>query len=784
MAKKAKMTDDELVAHVEKEEGACIVHFTGLLSEQRRKAMQYYYGQPYGNEVEGRSQVVTTEVKDAVEGILPALMAIFTSADEIVRFEPQNAQDEEVAQQATDYINYLFSRQNNGFLALYCMFKDALLQKNGYVKVYWEDYEDQSKETYESLDDKQFQSLMDNKELELIEHTEYPDEDAMEEIQKVIAQAQQTMAQLQPPQQQMLAMQLQQMAAQKPMLHDAVFKQTKRHAGICIDPIPPEEVLISRETPNDLTKARFVEHRTLRTLSYIREMGYDVPDDIADYAPNADFNLERVERLRYDDSLSYKLGDDVNDTSTKEVWLCEAYCRVDFDGDGIAELRKITKVGKTLLDNEEFDSLPIIGGTAVLMPHKHYGLSLFDLIGDNQLIKSTITRQLLDNAYNANNSRVVVLDGMVNMADLLTSRPGGVVRAKAMGAVQQMDHQLLGAPFYSLLEYFDKVTAKRVGSTGFPNAVDPDAINSKAAFVDRFAEGAMERTNLMARILAETCVKDIFWKILELISKHQNKPQQVKLRGKWVEVDPREWRDRFHMTVTVGLGTGNQQKTLNAIQTMGNLYLGAINSGHGRVVQEDNVYALLKMAARATFPKDADSLVTDPQTLPPVQPPPNIDLMKVQLAAHKVEVQDQQKKDKMAFDAGMTQLQQKFDAALTMFNAKTQQTELQQQHASEMEQRVLAHHADLQKKMLELQSQSRDAITAHMANFGLVDKESEAAQQQAAMQGAIDAILQQQAAFHEQLQATHEAALAPRETEVTARDEKGKVKKAVSRVKK
>lgn len=779
----ARMNEDELLAHVEKEEANCIVHFTSMLSEQRRKAMAYYYGQPYGNEVEGRSQVVTTEVKDAVEGILPSLMAIFTSSDEIVRFEAQTEKDEEAAQQATDYINYLFSRQNNGFLALYCLFKDALLQKNGYVKVYWEDYEEQSKESYEELDDKGFQSLMDDEELELVQHTETPDEEAMEEIQKVVAQAEQTMAQLQPQQQMMLRMQLEQMMAQKPMLHDAVFKRTKRHKGICIDPLPPEEVLVSRETPNELTKARFVEHRTLRTLSEIREMGFDVPDDIADYAPNADFNLERVERLKFDDALAYRQDSDTSDPSTKQVWLCEAYCRVDYDGDGIAELRKVTKVGKTLLDNEEFDSLPVIGGTAVLMPHKHYGLSLFDLVGDIQLIKSTITRQLLDNAYGANNSRMAVLDGMVNMGDLLTSRPNGIVRMKSMGAVQQLPNQLLGQPFYNLLDYFDKVKQQRTGSTGFPNAVDPDAINSKAAFVDKFAEASMERINLMARILAETCVKDIFWKILELVSKHQNKPQVVKLRGKWVEVDPREWRDRFHMTVSVGLGTGSQQKVLNSIQTMGNLFLGAMQSGHGRVIQESNVYHLLKMAARATFPKDADALVTDPSTLPPVQPPPNVDLMKVQLAAHKVEVQDQQKKDKMQFDAGMTQLQQQFDSAMAQFEARTAQAEQERQHTSQMEQKVLDHHASFQQKMAEAVQASKDALTEHLANFGLVDKESEAKQQQQALQAQLDSLLQAQKAMDERIQAAHEAALAPRETEVTERDPKGKVKKAVSRVK-
>src|ERR1019366_443627 len=273
----AKMDEDELLAIIEREEADSLAHFTSALQEQRRKAMQYYYGQPYGNEVEGRSSVVTTEVKDAVEGILPGLMAIFTSSDEIVRFDAQRPEDEEEAQQATDYANYIFTRLNNGFLALYCLIKDALLQKNGYVKVYWENWEDETKETYQGLTDLELASLAHDDELELVKQDTYADPNPPQippEIQQ----------------------QMQQQGIQPPVqnLHDCTFKRTKKKGKVCIDPVPPEEVLISREAPNDITKARFVEHRTLKSLSEIREMGFDVDDGIADYAPNADFNLERV----------------------------------------------------------------------------------------------------------------------------------------------------------------------------------------------------------------------------------------------------------------------------------------------------------------------------------------------------------------------------------------------------------------------------------------------------------------------------------------------------------
>lgn len=680
------MSDDELLALIESEESNCVSATTGVLAEQRRKAMAYYYGQPYGNEVEGRSQVVTTEVKDAVEGILPSLMAIFTSSDEIVRFEPQNPEDEESAQQATDYINYQFSRENNGFLVLYCLFKDALLQKNGYSKVYWEDYTDQGIETYENLTPVEISLLLQDPELQL-ESAEA--EDGAELYTKV------------------------------------VFRRTKKYGKVCLDPVPPEEVLISRDTPNDITKARFVEHKTLKTISDIRKMGFEVPDDIQDDT-EMEFNSERIERNLFDDSLPLGTNNTgKNDPSTKTVWLAEAYLYVDYDKDGIAEYRKVTRVGKKILDNVEFDSLPIIGGTAILMPHKHYGLSIFDLVGDIQLIKSTVTRTLLDNAYVQNEGRMVVLDGMVNMDDLLTVRPNGIVRAKAMNAVQRLDNPLLGAPFYNLLEYFDRVKTNRVGARDFGDAVDPDALNAKAHTAELVSNAAQERINLMARILAEGPVKALFWKMLELNSKHQQKPKMVKLRGQWVQIDPREWKNKFNMVVTVGLGTGSQQRVVQNVNTMANLMGGVIQAGYGRMITEENAYHLIHTAARALFPKDAELFATNPSMLPPPQPQPNPEMIDLELKAQKMQLQDEQKKLKMNFDGMMEQARQSADAQKTQFQAMVDRAsqESKQQHEMSKEamkaavsesqtmlQGVIDGFAQAQKEMHEKQSQKMDAV--------------------------------------------------------------------------
>jgi len=694
------MSEDELLALIEQEEGNCISSTSGALAEQRREAMQYYYGLPYGNEIEGRSQVVTTEVKDAVEGILPPLMAIFTSSDEIVRFEPQNVEDEAAAQQATDYINYIFTRLNNGFLTLYCLFKDALLQKNGYAKVYWEDYTDSGIETYEDLSGLEVQMLLQDPELEL-----------EETVVKETGEPQ---------------------GYEGELYEKVVFRRTKKYGKICVDPVPPEEVLISRDAPNDLTKARFVEHRTLKTISEIRQMGFDVPDDIADFSANADFSLERTERNIFDDANANQQTDETSDPSSRKVWLGEAYLYVDFDEDGIAEYRKVTKVGKTILDNVEFDSLPVVGGTAILMPHKHYGLSIHDLVKDIQLIKSTITRNLLDNAYVANNGRMAVLDGMVNMDDLLTVRPNGIVRMKAMNAVQRIDNPLLGAPFYNLLEYFDKVKTNRVGSRDFGDAVDPDALNAKAHTAELVHVASQERINLMARILAETVVKQLFSKILELTSKHQQKPQVVKLRNRWVEIDPREWKNKFNMIVTVGLGTGSQQTTLNGVQLLGNLFSGAMQLGF-RGVTENNVYNLLHKAARAVFPKDADMLVTNPETMGPPQEKPDPEMLKLQLAAHKAELGDAQKRDKMAMDAQLEQMRQQLEAGKVQYQAMVEKASQE-----------LKHQAEIVKTMVEAEQQNRQRVVDALAQIKIAQEQGANDQQQTVLKGMVDSALQAQ----------------------------------------
>jgi hypothetical protein len=496
--------------------------------EQRTKAINYYNRYEYGNEVDGRSKIVTGEVAEVVDGALPQLMRIFAGSDELGRFEPRMPGDEEFAKQATELTNYVFFSDNDGVIILHNWMKDALLQKNGIVKYWWEDSEDPTKEEYKGLNAEELTLLFADGEMELIsQETEEVGIDPMG----------------------------------MPILsYNVVIKKKKEVGKVCVENVPPEEFLIAKRDKS-IKNARFVAHRTVKTRSDLIAMGY--PQDKVDKMPaynDLTYTPERVAR--------YSAGEMPDETQSldftmQEVELFECYIRTDFDGDGIAELRKVVYAGDQIIDNEETDHIPFASICPIPMPHKFFGQSLADRAMDIQLIKSTITRQILDNLYLTNMPRVTALDGQVNLDDLLTSSPGGVVRIKSQGAVQPLSVPATASQSFPMLDYMDQVLQKRSGVTSTSQGIDPNILqNTTATAIAAMQQAGSGRIEMIARIFADTGVKDLFAGIFHLILKYQDKPRVIRLRGKYVSIDPREWKNNYDVTVNVGLGTGSQDQKM------------------------------------------------------------------------------------------------------------------------------------------------------------------------------------------------------------------------------
>ena len=387
MAKGKPLTEPEIAAVLQSEIQASLGYIGSDITNQRQKSLEYYFGEPFGNEQEGRSQVVSTDVSDVIESILPTLLRTFAASDDVVRCDPVSQEDEEVAKQATDYLNYVFNKDNDGFVALYTLFKDALIQKNGIAKIYWDTSEKSEQETYEKLSDDEYTMLLDEPGVEVKQHSEYMDEFAEEQKEKLKEQTQDPMV-------------LQQIdAAPIANLHDVVITRTQTYGKVKIEAIPPEEFLIERRAKS-IQDANFVAHRTTQTRTQLIEAGFDpevidkLPTDVADK-----FNEEKITRYR---NLDYDYESNAGEASTDEITVFECYSKIDVEGDGIAKLRKITMAGiggYVILDDELCDSVPFVSVTPIMVPHRFFGRSVSEMTEDLQLIKSTVMRQLLDNMY-------------------------------------------------------------------------------------------------------------------------------------------------------------------------------------------------------------------------------------------------------------------------------------------------------------------------------------------------------------------------------------------------
>jgi len=540
------MIQNELKSILQAEIDDAIGYVESETVEQRKQALQAYLRQPYNNEVEGKSQIITGEVAEAIDGALPSLVRIFTGSDQIVVFEPQGPQDEASAKQATDYCNWVFHRDNEGMAILHDWFKDALLQKNGIVKAYWEDKEDITKERYFDLSNDELAMILSDESMEIVEQdtTEFPIFDSM------------GMPVVDP-------MGVPVMGA----THNVVVQKRKKSGKVRIENVPPEEFLISKKA-RTIADSPFVAHRQMLTRSDLIAMG---------------FNKKQVEGLQMDDALAYtpervarfSAGEQpyqvqTDDPSMQEIEVFECYVKTDVDGKGIAALTQVFYAGNEILEDEkgkemieEVDYVPFHSICPIPIPHKFFGNSLADRTTDIQLIKTTITRQMLDNLYLTNNARVVAVEGQVNIEDLLTSTAGGVIRAKSQGAVSQLVVQNVAQAAFPMLQYLDTVQSKRTGVSDASQGLDPSILqNVTAAAVASMQQAGAGKIELMARIFAETGVKSLFKGILHLLCKYQDKPRLVRMRGEFVEFDPRTWANQYDVSINVGLGAGNRQEQM------------------------------------------------------------------------------------------------------------------------------------------------------------------------------------------------------------------------------
>lgn len=608
----AEMTDDDLRKLVDQEFDDAMGGPSGEIGLERAELLQEYLSEPRGDEEEGSSAVVTSDVADVVDGIMPSLMRIFTIDDNLLSFDPVKEEDIKGAEQASDYINYLFFKRNPAFMLLYSWCWDGLAQKNGLVKCWWDESERCTYETYSNLTDGEMAELMEDDELEPIERDEREvkvseilgldmEEKALMDLMMSIQPDQETVT-----------------------LHEIKFKRTTKKGRCKVENVPPDEFRISKDAKSwDISAARFCGHEREVTRSELLEMGFD--EELIDSLKSEveTLSAEQIARKNKTDER----GDDNNtDKSQDKLILREGYIKADKDGDGKSERLQVFTCNGKFLGQEPIDDQPFHAICPSPLPHKFFGRSVAEKVSDIQDINTTLVRNILMNLYHVNQPGQAVWEqgmGENTLDDLLTTRVGRIARFSrpVNESWAPMTIPFTAGSSFPMLELTDKMKRDRTGISSDSEGLSPEALkNIQQSVLGAVFDLSRMKIEMIARIFAETGIKSLFLHMHSLVLKHQDKAEVVRLRNEWVQVDPTDWRTRYDMTVNIGLGLGNREHNLIHLNNMFEKQTQLIQEGWGNliVLPKQRYHVVSEMAKNAGF-KLPQMFFGDPgdQTAPP-----------------------------------------------------------------------------------------------------------------------------------------------------------------------
>jgi hypothetical protein len=543
---------------------------TSDLQRNREDATKFYLGLPIGGERAGRSNVVMTDVQDVVDWMTPSLIKIFCGERAAVSFLPVSKEDVDQAKIETEYCNWVLQTKNQGFEIINNWVQDGLVYRNGYIKVSYENKKDQRVEEYKAVDPQQMMMLQSDNTYELTEIQPYIDQQAGVE------------------------------------LYNVKGKRLITQSGIVVRNVPPENIHVARDYRRvNLDECPFIGHYEEKTVGDMIAEGYD--RDLIESLPSSYNNSEpnTVDDIRNTgvQSSSQYLGRSINDESTRMLRVWECHVRYDADNDGIPELHRVCyeETSKTVIHDEVVDFVNICAWSPYMVAHRHIGLSVYDKLRELAKIKTTLTRQMLDNLYLANNPRPIVDDSMVNMGDLLSPRIGAPIRVKSgrMEAVRFDAVPFVAANTYPFLEYMDKVREERSGVSRQTQGLDPASLKDQSIYgMSSIMSAATQKIEYVARAFGECGIKDLMRKIRALSAKYADKQEIFQVAGnRFSTTDPRAWTKMRDMRVLVGVGnTGMDQRSmaLQLIQTLQEKIIeaqgGAVAGMGAPMVDAMNVY--------------------------------------------------------------------------------------------------------------------------------------------------------------------------------------------------
>lgn len=577
----AKMSEHELLAILNISVNDAVLYNTDFMADNERLLKQYF-AEPYGDELDDRSQVVSTDIADVVEADMPSLMRVFMGSGDIVKFVPRsdNPQDINEAEEKTSYVDWIIRNQPESFNIIHSWVKDAEIQKMGVVKYFIEDTRQSEEHKYTGLDQMEIAEIVDSlqgEDVEKVEVTEHQENDDA--------------------------------------TFDLTFKVTTGKQCVRIINVPTESFLITRNA-SCRDDAALIGDRMVKARGDLIAEGFD--RDLVMMLPSIDDDLERestLHQIRFNDQV--QVGDEeMAHWANEEVEIYDLYAKVDYDGDGIPERRHIMYSGNHILENEPFNHIPYAMFSSIMMPHKAIGRSRAEITQQTQRVKTVLLRQTLDNIYMVNNGRNVVND-LVDLDDMLTVRQGGIVRSEGEGPVQNNVMPLVtpyvGDKALQVIQYMDQARAQTTGSLLASQGLEADSLGKETATRFKGVEEASEaKIELVARVMAETGFRQLYEGICWLVSKFQDDATEIRAMGKTITVDPSGWKYNHHVETEVGLGAADNEQTIQTLNYLLSTHLQLQQMG-SPLTDQKKIFNILDKIVKATDLRQTQLYFNDPE---------------------------------------------------------------------------------------------------------------------------------------------------------------------------
>jgi len=629
-----KLEDDEIVAILDSNIRQSIGSFDSDLARERKKVTDYYNAALPKPAHDGNSRYVSQDVYDTVESMKAALLETFSSGSRIVKFAPQGPEDVQLASVCSAYTDFVLFRQNDGFGLFRSVIHDGLVARAGIAKVFWQESSEEDLQEFEGLSQSELDMVLAEDDVELVES----DEDENGLISGVVSSPVST-------------------------------------SQVVVEAIPPEEFLIESQAVS-LEKANFVAHRTRKTLSELRDMGFDedILDSIGESHEDVELETDAELLARFDN-----IGSDRGNSSrgyqdqVRTIMVYEIYINLDIEGTGIAKLHRILKAGNAILEKEEVDRLPFVVFTPLPIPHAFYGSNFAEKLVATQNARTILTRSILDHAMITNNPRyMVVKGGLTNPRELIDNRVGGLVNVSRVDAISPMPQASLNPFVFQTLQLLDEDKEDNSGVSRLSQGLNKDAIShqNSAAMVEQLATMSQQRQKIIARNFANQFVKPLFHLIYQLVVENEDQQKIIDLSGEYVQVNPSVWESKRDVMVQLHLGYGEQEAESQKHLMMHQMFSqDPILQG---MYQPQNAYALVKDVMEKAGIMNVSDYLTSPDQLPPPQPDPAQE-MQMQMAQKQIELQERQ--------TAVAEAKAQVDAQIKKMKMELEQMKAQAQHA-------------------------------------------------------------------------------------------------------